>query len=138
MALKTRSSEEDESAKLLFSQQNQNSATAQATLTHKTQKEARKRTQQGTTYLTVGSWWSDGQKWKKAKRQDRTVGSLRIDPCQWMVVESDGLPKHFCSRSLNGLMESQPFDIPQRWRSDRWISATSEQQLEPSTAGVSL
>jgi hypothetical protein len=54
MALKTRRSEEDESAKLLFSQQNQNSATAQATLTDKTQKEARKRTQQGTTYLTVG------------------------------------------------------------------------------------
>jgi len=54
MALKTRRSEEDESAKLLFSQQNQ-IPQPHKQLTHKTQKEARKHTQQGTTYLTVGS-----------------------------------------------------------------------------------
>ncbi len=38
MALKTRKSGEDESAKLLFSQQNQNSATAQATHTQNTER----------------------------------------------------------------------------------------------------
>jgi hypothetical protein len=53
MALKTRRSEKDESAKLLFSQQNQ-IPQLHKQLTHKTQKEVRKRTQQGTTYLTVG------------------------------------------------------------------------------------
>jgi hypothetical protein len=131
MALKTRRSEEDESRKapVLATKPKFRNCTSNSHT--KRRKKQRKRTQQGTTYLTVGSGRSDGQKRKQAKRQDLTVGSLRIDPCHWMAVESDGVQIILCSRSLNGLMEIQPFDVPERWRSDRWISAASEQQQEP-------